>query len=221
MLRKLLISAAAIAMTSPAFAVFNVTFNNAPVAIPVANDFKTQLAGFGLNSFATTGATVLLSSTSQIKFEFFGSESGYSDTFRALGVDGTLTKSENTSFTPWGAQLIGTKTFNAGSLAGLLNFSAVGLNAQNATIGQQGFGIFYSSNQRAPSLPINFSTNVLWFGYDDATTQGSDNHDDMIIRATIVAVPEPATWAMMVGGVGIAGMALRRRRRNASATAMA
>jgi hypothetical protein len=30
---------------------------------------------------------------------------------------------------------------------------------------------------------------------------------------SVAAVPEPATWAMMIGGFGIAGMALRRRRR--------
>jgi PEP-CTERM motif len=32
-------------------------------------------------------------------------------------------------------------------------------------------------------------------------------------EVSVSAVPEPATWAMMIGGFGIAGLAMRRRRR--------
>lgn len=34
----------------------------------------------------------------------------------------------------------------------------------------------------------------------------------------LVAVPEPATWAMMIGGIGLAGGALRRRKARTSVT---
>jgi choice-of-anchor C domain-containing protein len=37
-------------------------------------------------------------------------------------------------------------------------------------------------------------------------------------NVSVAAVPEPATWALMIGGFGLAGAALRRRR-TASATA--
>ena len=37
--------------------------------------------------------------------------------------------------------------------------------------------------------------------------------DISITAAPAAAVPEPASWAMMIGGLGLAGMALRRRRR--------
>ncbi len=43
---------------------------------------------------------------------------------------------------------------------------------------------------------------------------GSDGvgYDDFIVGSLAGAVPEPATWAMMIGGVGMIGGALRRRR---------
>lgn len=41
---------------------------------------------------------------------------------------------------------------------------------------------------------------------------GNDFALDNISLSTATTVPEPATWAMMIGGLGLAGMALRRRR---------
>lgn len=40
-------------------------------------------------------------------------------------------------------------------------------------------------------------------------------------RSLIVAVPEPATWAMMIAGFGLAGAAMRRRRRISAAVSFA
>lgn len=49
---------------------------------------------------------------------------------------------------------------------------------------------------------------------------GSYDYDSTALAATIslptvAAVPEPATWAMMIGGFGMAGGAMRRKRRAA------
>jgi hypothetical protein len=214
MLRKLLLSVAAVALASPAMAagVLQVTFPTTTL-IPVQNDFITQLAGLGFDRYASTGANLTLLQASRIKFEFFGSESGYNDTFKTTGV-GALTKTENTPFTAWGPVLIGTQLFSAGSLAGKLNFSAFNPSGpqslvQSATVGQIGFGIFLK-----PRTLSGSTSNVYWLGYDDNTVVNADNHDDMIIKLTVLPVPEPATWAMMIGGMGIAGAAMRRRRRN-------
>ncbi len=50
------------------------------------------------------------------------------------------------------------------------------------------------------------------FGALNGTT-GVYNFDDLTTVNAIGAVPEPATWAMMIIGFGFAGMALRRRQR--------
>ena len=47
----------------------------------------------------------------------------------------------------------------------------------------------------------------------------SDTIQLNIIGDSVVgAVPEPATWAMMIGGFGIAGASMRRRRNKAKVT---
>jgi hypothetical protein len=46
----------------------------------------------------------------------------------------------------------------------------------------------------------------------DVGNNGEYTYDSTGLSATITAVPEPAAWALMLGGVLMAGAALRRRR---------
>ena len=173
--------------------------------VPLNNDFQTQLAGLGLTSFTTTGATMILDSNAQIFFEFLGSESGFSDTFTA----GPVTHTETSAFeNHFGAPIpLGFASFNAGSLAALLNFTSSGGIA--ATVGMDGFGIFLGPNQTSGQ-----SVSTFYLGYDDQITAQDDNHDDFVLRATVLGpVPEPTTWAMMLIGFAGVGYSMRRRRR--------
>ena len=80
----------------------------------------------------------------------------------------------------------------------------------SATVGQDGFGIFLGPDQQSGAALTTF-----YFGYDDQITGRDDDYDDLIIRATVVArnaVPEPATWALLLAGFGLAGAGLRSRR---------
>jgi hypothetical protein len=91
--------------------------------------------------------------------------------------------------------------------------------AANAAIGEDGFGIFGTSD----STP-NFFANPngrLYFGYDDNGANEDDNHDDMIVSMEFLllssaeTVPEPATLAIWGLGLGIAGLVRLRRRQTA------
>ena len=178
--------------------------------IPSSNDFQATLNGLGLTGYTATGASLVLDANSIITFELLGTESGFDDHFATISAP-NLSYTEHTSFqNDFGSPIsIGSAFFGAGSLTSLLNFSAVG--GLPATVGQAGFGIFLPRGATNGQ-----SVSTFYFGYDDQAANPDRDYDDMIIRATVrSAVPEPATWAMMILGFGFAGMALRRRTRSA------
>jgi PEP-CTERM motif len=221
MLRKFLVSVAALSLAGPAAAASFVLTTSTPFdAIPSNNDFQSQLNGLGFLSYTSSGASIAIDGPAQVDFYFFGSESGNDDTFKAAGDVGSVSKTENTTFTAFGPQWIGSIRFNGAvaSLANVFNFTSSGSNAAPATVGQGGFGIFLKCDTASrtngcttTSTSGNYST--LWFGYDDQLNNVDDNHDDFIIKAVISGIPEASTWGMMIGGMGLAGMALRSRRR--------
>ncbi|MFM9977947.1 MAG: DUF4394 domain-containing protein, partial [Sphingomonadaceae bacterium] len=91
-----------------------------------------------------------------------------------------------------------------------------------------GFGLTSTSNV---GFDISGSTGMAFFNIEDALYSinlmpGTNNAANFIgtigvgpligLTATTGAVPEPATWAMMITGFGIVGATARRRRRVAS-----
>lgn len=200
----LLAGLSTIALPSAVGAQVQINYSTA-IPVPSSNDFQGSLSTLGLTRYTAQGATMVLASNSTIFFEFLGSESGFSDTFTA----GPVTYTENSSFeNHFGVPIaLGSANFLAGSLAGLMTFTSSG--GVTATVGHDGFGIFLGLNQVSGQ---SFST--FYLGYDDQVTNQDDNHDDFIVRATVrPAVPEPATWAMMLVGFGAMGVSLRRRRK--------
>jgi hypothetical protein len=61
------------------------------------------------------------------------------------------------------------------------------------------------------SFTLANPTNVSFFIYDDFVSDNAGGVS-LSLAQTTGAVPEPATWAMMILGFGVVGGALRRRR---------
>lgn len=141
-MKRLILAVAGIVATAlavPANASVQINFTGT-TSIPSNNDFSGQLNGLLLTQYASTGASLILSYNSIITFELLGTESGFDDRFATLSAP-NLSYTEHTSLqNDFGSPIpIGSAFFSAGSLAGLLNFSAVG--GLSATVGQPGFEI--------------------------------------------------------------------------------
>lgn len=208
-MRKIVLTAALAVAALPvaANASFVITY---PSTQPVpttglgANNFATELASFGITSFAASGATLSLNTGGLVTFEYFGKESLLSEVFTAGGLTfspPSIPVLVNDFATPVNLGTFGFTTSNFNP-----TFSSVGVPGV-FTPGSQFFGIGLPSDLNARSG--SFQTNTVWLLFDD-NAQPDDNHDDLIIRATF-AVPEPSTWAMMILGFGVIGLVMRRR----------
>lgn len=198
-----LLTAAAIAFVGAASAqaAFVVTVGSPVAVIPGSNDYSAQLAALGLTQYTASGASIALQGTTTVRFAALASESGFVDTFTAGSASYTFSGAGNLDAfaAPIG---FGGDTFGPGFAA---TYTADNASALTAPVGSAGFGIFLPTGLKAGDTYI---ATTLYFGYDNQTFNDDDNHDDLIVSAS---VPEPATWAMMIGGFGLVGAGMRRR----------
>ena len=94
-----------------------------------------------------------------------------------------------------------------GDLSGVTTFYAGAADAFGA-IGADYAPRWASTN--FSKLVFNVSAGTYTFNVTDLAPVGGVNGLD--VRLDTAAVPEPATWALMIAGFGLAGAALRRRR---------
>ena len=204
MIKYLVAGVAALATLSApvAAATFTVAAGNDQALIP-ANNFKGDLEALGLDNLRNF-AGLTLNGPAKIKVELFGSESGAEDRLLMPGL--THTQGPDVGFAP---VLLGTLTFNNAADFSIKFSSSLSNFMTEHTPGTGEFGYFLRSADNGQAV----NTSVLWLGYDNQlTVSDDDNHDDFVVRLSATAVPEPATWAMLIGGFGLAGGAMRRRR---------
>ncbi|NJC33302.1 hypothetical protein GGR88_000776 [Sphingomonas jejuensis] len=111
-----------------------------------------------------------------------------------------------------------------GSASGALTGTLIGRDDDSG----DGFGALFTGSLAAGNYVLsvgtfNFTQNEARRGTADYTrgeTRFRATFSDgvTINRGPVGAVPEPATWAMMIGGFGLVGSAMRRRRQTTAVT---
>ena len=72
---------------------------------------------------------------------------------------------------------------------------------------------FSFTNKNMTAHTVEFADLGAITGFRFGTSVGgSQQFDNIVLNDVAAAVPEPATWAMMLGGFGLIGGAMRRRR---------
>ena len=143
-------------------------------------------------------------------------------------LDGPLA----TTFTP------GTEIWRSAGVAGssgLLDFNPVGVNVTGGQNYVAFLGTYYTTgtgqanvsscntfvggpactaSNANPYLGRAITGRAQGANLDELTfNQVVNGSQDLTFSATIAAVPEPASWALMIGGFGLVGGAMRRRTR--------
>jgi len=90
----------------------------------------------------------------------------------------------------------------SGSLDDFVNFNFGGTGLRP---GHDSYFMFLDTDAK------HYSKNALF----DLTNRGQTEVSDAFATFGVAGVPEPATWALMIGGFGLAGVGLRRRRATA------
>jgi hypothetical protein len=68
-------------------------------------------------------------------------------------------------------------------------------------------------------VPVSGQVSVVFSGNSGSSARGAPGLDNVALVAVPTAVPEPASWAMMIGGLAFVGGALRGRHKARAATA--
>lgn len=147
--------------------------------------------------------------------------SSLSSSFAAnMGADAVLARS--------GTLTIPANTFVNGAGGGLSSFYDLGFTTPYTYAGGDlAVTIRMTPTSGNAGIPIDAFTpderinTVFGFGSANATTGTVGDAFAPVTRFgfVIAAVPEPETWAMMIGGFGLVGGALRQRRRRTMAVA--
>jgi hypothetical protein len=136
-------------------------------------------------------------------FDFYPGNGGYVDLDGSNGVAGTLQSIQNFAAGTY------TLTFDLGG-----NARGDVDKTTTITLGDFTQSIDLASSDTLAPYSVTFKTNGGQLSFADLPG-GNGNIGNILDNVVLSAIPEPATWSVMLLGFGALGAAMRMKRRNA------
>jgi hypothetical protein len=192
--------------------------------VVLSDNFDNATAG--LNSAGDsvfTSTSPLENSPNAASIDIIGAGAGF-DLLPGHGLYVDLDGSSGSGNTPVFGQLTSTATFGPGAYT--LTFDLAGNQrgaaAQTTTVTFGGLSYTISdvasSQGFTPySFTFNTTSDAQLMIVETGGPAGSDQQGNLLDNVMLVSnVPEPAAWGMMIGGLGLIGLSLRRRNQMAA-----
>lgn len=172
----------------------------------VGADFNPNwAAGFSAAGFDLThmqlGSSLSLDTLANVTYTYVGKEASYTNLFQSFV----------TSYGADGQQITG----SFANLGTSISFNNIGAGSLNYGFISNGLGSLFSNGSGATGVALSSDKKSALIFFNDNWT-GDRDYDDMIIKVSVLAVPEPENYALLLAGLGVMGTIVRRRKTHSS-----
>lgn len=155
-------------------------------------DASLYASTFDLSSMLK-GASLLLTQPAAVTYMFVGFEAGFNNAFVS------------------GAERLNNRSGAYANLGSSFSFSQVTAAPLDFAFLSNGSGPMFANGSLNTGVVLSADRQSALLLFNDSFT-GDGDFDDMVVRVTISAVPEPEALAMLLAGLGVVTAAVRRRR---------